>query len=135
GPPRDFVVGDETDRSGEKVDFHLPSDVLGRSRLPVVLMENGAAHLVVPDVAEGSRRLGKEEQDLRTLLANAPLSPSVTRAKQIPIEAKSRTSLKFGEFEFLVRLVTPSAPFEKGLLANFDWAVPSYFGMTAATMG
>jgi hypothetical protein len=134
-PPRAFVVGDETDRSGEKVDFHLPSDVLGRSRLPLVVVESGVAHLVVPDVAVGAQKRGKSEQDLRALLANAPLSPTVTRAKQMPLEAKTRTTMKLGEFEFLVRLVTPSAPFEKGLLANFDWAVPSYFGMTAATMG
>ena len=139
-PPRGFVVGDETDRSSERVDFHLPSDVLGRSRLPLVVMENGAPHLVIPDIATGTQHVNdaqgaSEEIDLRAALVGAPLCGVVTHARQIPIETKSRTTMELGEIKFLIRLVTPSAPFERGLLANFDWAVPSYFGMTATTMG
>lgn len=134
-PPRDFVLGDETDRLGEKVDFHLPSDVLGRSRLPLVLIEGGVPTLVVPDIATGTQRAADREIDLQAALADASACSTVTRAKQLPLEGQSRTTIKLGEFQFLVRLVAPSAPFERGLLANFDWAVPSYFGMTAATMG
>lgn len=134
-PPRAFVIGDETDGSGERVDFHLPSDVLGRNRLPLVLMTEGVPHLVVPDVATGTTSIEERKHDLETMLAAAPLCPTVTRAKQMVIDPKSRTTMELGNFKFLVRLVHPSAPIEKGLFANFDWAVPSYFGMTAATFG
>lgn len=132
---RTFVVGDETDRLGEKVDFHLPSDVLGRSRLPIVLVEGGLPMLIVPDNATGTQRTEKGEIDLKTALANAPPCPTVTRAKRMALDKKSRTTVKLGEIQFLIRLVTPSTPFERGVLANFDWSVPSYFTMTTAAMG
>jgi hypothetical protein len=43
--------------------------------------------------------------------------------------------MKIGQVEFFVRLVKKSAPIQKGLAASMDWAVPSYFGITAATAG
>lgn len=134
-PPRAFVVGDATDLSGQKVDFHLPSDVLGRSRLPLVLIVGGLPTLVVPDIATGTLRAANEEKDLSAALAEAPPCDTVAHAKQMPLDEKSRITFKLGEIQFLIRLVTPSASFEKGLFAGVDWAVPSYFGMTAAMMG
>ena len=40
-PPRTFVVGEVSDGSGEPIDAHLPEGLIGRRRLPLVLVEEG----------------------------------------------------------------------------------------------
>ncbi len=132
-PPRSFVIGETG--GPEPVDFHLPAELLGRSRLPVALVEDNVVRAIVPDVAEGVVQQGKSKTSLREVMEGAEICHTVTRARQQRLGTGMHVAMKLPGVEVRVGLVQKSQPIPRGLMANMDWAVPSYFGMTLGVAG
>lgn len=139
-PPRNFVIGDrggslDAHGASGEVDFFLPEEVLGRRQLPLVQVEGGVVKLTIVDFSEGTLKEGKEEVDLRDLLASAPNCSTVTRAKEVILRSGARAQIRLRDFEFRVALVKKSAPIDRGFFANWDSAVSNYFLATVVTAG
>lgn len=132
-PPRSFVVGEGSPKDG--VDFFLAEEVLGRKRLPLVEVTDGSVMVVLPEEARGDLRDDESRLGLDEVLAQARVFSGAERARKCMLLDKARLTMQLGEVKINVRLVKKAAPIERGLGAGFDWAAPSYFAMTAGTIG
>lgn len=133
-PPRSFSVG-QAGVPEDEVDFVLPSEVLGRETLPLVLVEGDKISVVVPDVAKAEMRRGKGAAQSGAIVDAGVSCATVTRAVEHELHAGMQLVMSLPGVEVRVALVKKAAPIEKGLLANWDWSVPGYFTSTAAMAG
>lgn len=100
-PPRTFVLGEPS----EKPDYLIGSEVLGTSRLPIVIAGEGSApSVVIPNGATGTVTVGDQVQTIEELAAQGKLqNSSVANAQQYPLPAGATVRLSFKGLTFIVK--------------------------------
>jgi hypothetical protein len=134
-PPRAFYVGEE-DGAHVGCDFLIPAERLGTSRMPVVTVRDGVVGVVIPENASGRIELPGQaplavEQARRTAERCAELGGSHVVA--LPRGGKAR--IEIGDFTFAVAAVRAGKQVPRGVAANPDWSVASFFGLSLAAVG
>src|SRR5689334_14469674 len=75
-PPRSFRVGEMLDERGKPAtDFLIGRESLGMERVPVLIVEDGVAFVVLPEGASGEITLGDRPIGFAELEAQGTLLP------------------------------------------------------------
>jgi hypothetical protein len=132
-PPRNFYVGEEEDKH-VTCDFFVPSERLGTTRMPLVLVDGGQVSLLIPENARGYLELpGGPKQPLGEVRASARVSAQLTGAHECALPGGAKARLEIGGFVFQVAAVNAGKPLKRGLAAAWDWNVASFFGLSFLT--
>lgn len=99
-PPRSFFVGEE-ERKNLACDYFVPTEQLGLTRAPIVLVEHGVTRIVLLPHATGSVTLaGRPSATLAELIASGAVEPcaEVAGAHMIalPLGSKATIELRGG---------------------------------------
>ena len=107
-PPRSFYVGEEEGK-GSGVDYRMPSEKLGSTRMPVIIAHGGSAAAVIPPGAKGTIDIqgqGKISIDeARTRGMTQPCG-EFPGAEQIPLPPNARARIEFNGFVFQTAAVS-----------------------------
>ncbi len=94
-PPRSFYVGEESTKD-RAIDFSLPADKLGASRLPVVRKAaDGSARVVIPAGAVGTVTVAGETVKVSDLAARGIGETSTESVGAIEIVLRASTKARF----------------------------------------
>lgn len=132
-PPRSYYVGEE-ERKNLKCDYLLPQDKLGSARSPVVLVDAGAAHLVIPQGARGSLQIaGQGVRLIENVLARGEGQPcaELSGARMIPLPFGSKATMTVGDITFKVGCVAAGRKVAASV-AERDWTTSLYVGLSLA---
>ncbi len=116
-PPRSFYVGEEEGK-GVGVDYRMPSEKLGSTRMPVVIAHGGSAAAVIPPGSKGSIDVpGQGKTSLDEARAKGMLQPcgEVPGAEQIALPANGRVRIEFNGFVFQTAAVSKGKRVAAGL--------------------
>jgi FHA domain len=130
-PPRDFYVGEEqSDHLG--CDFFVPSEKLGTTRMPLLLVEQGTTYVVIPAGAEGSIELsGQGTLSLADARTRGEPCTALSGAHKFALPPKAKAKVELGGFVFHVGNVTAGKPVKHGVAAGVDKNAFAYFGLSA----
>ena len=134
-PPRSFYVGEESGKN-TTCDFFMPSEVLGTTRMPVVLASGGAASLVIPPGASGFVDIPKQGRiSLAEASKSATPCPELSGARQFPLAPGAVARVEVGDFTFHVNVGNAGKPVgaafdPRGLMETLP-----YFLLTAFFIG
>ncbi|MBI2395118.1 MAG: AgmX/PglI C-terminal domain-containing protein [Deltaproteobacteria bacterium] len=101
-PPRSFYVGEEEGKN-VGVDYRMPSEKLGSTRMPVLVAAGGSAAAVLPPGAKGSIDVpGQGKLTLDEARAKGMVQPcsELSGADQIVLPPNGRVRVEFNGFVF-----------------------------------
>jgi hypothetical protein len=129
-----FHIGDSAD---QPCDFTLPSERLGRNRVPLVALTEGGATLLVPPRAVVAMHVHDARwQMLDDLLAarTARASSEIVDAHEVDLPSGARACVRLAgsDVSFEIARVQASRPVPAGVLAALDPASHAYTGLSAA---
>lgn len=132
-PPRNFYVGEEQDKQ-VSCDFFVPSERLGTSRMPLLLVEQSQVSVLIPAAAEGFLALpGAPRRALSEVRPSARVSAHAASAHECELPPGARARLEIGGFVFQIAAVNAGKPLKRGVTAGWDWNVAAYFGLSFLT--
>jgi hypothetical protein len=130
-PPRDYYVGEE---QGAKLptDFLIPAEKLGTTRMPLVLGDANELRLVIPPGATGQVELpGQGRLTLDRARAQAQPSAAINGGHELPLPGGAKARIEIDEIVFQIAAVNAGKPVPLAIGQGSDWAVASYFGLSA----
>ncbi len=134
-PPRDYFVGEESDQK-RPADFLIPAEKLGATRVPLVLGDASALSLVIPPTATGTVEIpGQDPLTVSQARDRAQPSARCPGGHELPLPAGAKARLVIGELVFQIATVNAGRPTPLSFGAGRDWAVASYFGLSALVHG
>ncbi len=134
-PPRNFYVGEEQGKQFS-VDFFVPSEKLGTTRMPVVLGGGGSVSVVLPQGATGTIQLpGQSPVPIDMMRGQAQPCAELAGAHQLSLPAGARANVQVADLMFQVQPVNAGKPMAHGLASGFDWNSAMYFGLSFLTIG
>jgi len=103
-PPRTFVVGE----SEAKPDYLIGSEILGASRMPLVVDVGGNAAVVIPQGATGQVTVGDQAMSIADLQAQGKLQPcaEAAGAMQYTLPAGASARISHRGLTFVVKPTT-----------------------------
>jgi hypothetical protein len=134
-PPRNFYVGEEQGKQFT-VDFFVPSEKIGTTRMPVVIGSVGGAAVVIPQGATGTIEIpgqGVISLDQARTMAQPCAELAGAHQYNLPPGAKARVEVY--DLVFQVQPVNAGKPLPHGLASGFDWNVAMYFGLSFLSVG
>jgi hypothetical protein len=132
-PPRNFYVGEEQDKH-LSCDFFVPSERLGATRLPLVLVDHSQVSVLIPAGARGYLELpGGPRRALSEVRGAAQPSARLAGAHEHALPAGAKARLEIGGFVFQIASVNAGKPLKRGMTAGWDWNVAAYFGLSFLT--
>lgn len=142
-PPRSFYVGEEEGK-GTGVDYRMPSEKIGSTRMPVVVATGGGAAAVVPPGAKGSVDVqGQGKMTLDEARQKGMIQPcgEFPGAEQIALPPNGRVRVEFNGFVFQTAAVPagkkPKAALNKSSRAGLVFWLASFalhLGIVTALM-
>jgi len=134
-PPKGFVVGESACKE-RACDFLIPEEVLGVTRMALVLENSPVVTVVLPAGAQGTLELPGEgsltlEQAARR---HAPAAVQ-TGGFQCALPLGARAQFQLGDFTFQLAAVAAGKPCQRGLGAGMQTEVLSFFGLSLASVG
>lgn len=134
-PPRNFYVGEEQGKQFT-VDFFIPSEKIGTTRMPVVVGDAGSVAVVLPQGAQGTIEItGQPVITLDQARMHAQPCAELAGAQQFPLPAGARARVQVQDLVFQVQTVNAGKPLPHGLASGFDWNVAMYFGLSFLSFG
>lgn len=134
-PPRNFYVGEEQGKAFA-VDFFIPSEKLGTTRMPVVMGDKSSAAVVIPQGAVGSVEIeGQPAMSLEQVAGQTQPCAELAGAQQLPLPAGAKVRVQVNDMVFQVQTVNAGKPMPHGLASGFDWNVAMYFGLSFLSIG
>src|SRR5690606_15502788 len=134
-PPRNFYVGEEQGKQFT-VDFFIPSEKIGTTRMPVVVGDAGSVAVVLPQGAQGTIEItGQPVMSLDQARMHAQPCAELAGAQQLPLPAGARARVHIQDLVFQVQTVNAGKPLPHGLASGFDWNVAMYFGLSFLSVG
>ncbi len=134
-PPRNFYVGEEQGKQFA-VDFFVPSEKLGTTRMPVVIGDASSAAVVIPQGAEGTIEIaGQPTMTLDQARMQAQPCAELAGAHQLPLPVGAKARVHIQDLVFQVQAVNAGKPIPHGLASGFDWNVAMYFGLSFLSVG
>ncbi|MEN9579285.1 MAG: hypothetical protein RJA70_2294 [Pseudomonadota bacterium] len=134
-PPRNFYVGEEQGKAFA-VDFFIPSEKIGTTRMPVVIGDQSSVAVVIPQGARGSVEIvGQPKLSMDQARAQAQPCAELAGAHQLPLPAGAKARVQINDLTFQVQTVNAGKPLPHGLASGFDWSVAMYFGLSFLSMG
>lgn len=123
-PFRPFYVGEAEGKV--EPDFLMGSDVLGTSRMPVVVGSGMGVAAVIPQGATGSVTVSDQTMTIADLRAQGKLQPcaEMPGAEQYPIPANATVKVQHKGFSFVSKQVQAGIKIGGG--ANIDWQPLTY---------
>lgn len=134
GVGQSFHIGEQGTKEAP-VDFVLPVEKLGASRLPLVVQTASGPCLVVPQGAAASAKRGQHALSLEELHSESAECPESPGAWQWPLSKEAEAALELNGFRFLVRRVSAGKPSPAGIADNLDWNTAAYFGASFLGVG
>ncbi len=133
-PVRSFFVG-ERDEKGGACDYLLPTDVLGASRMPIVVSRAATAWLIVPRGAAGTVAMPNEEsQSIDDYVAAGRARPSTEVSGAYEIEllsgTRARMTLERSQIVFEVSAVNAGKKVPVGFLAGLESSAYKHVGVS-----
>src|SRR5690606_19322806 len=127
GTNETFTVGEA---SGAKpaVDFTLPSEKLGTSRLPVVKRVDGAPVLAIPSDASGGVTRHRQTSPLHPIRPSASAAQELSGAAGWALPPDTEVRVELADLAFVVRTTKAGKPVPHGIGSELDLASASYFG-------
>lgn len=134
-PPRNFYVGEDQGKQFA-VDFFVPSEKLGTTRMPVVIGDATSAAVVIPQGAVGSIEItGRPLMSLDEARAQAQPCAELAGAHQLPLPPGAKARVQVHDLVFQVQAVNAGKPIPHGLASGFDWNLAMYFGLSFLSVG
>lgn len=134
-PPRNFYVGEEQGKAFA-VDFFIPSEKIGTTRMPVVIGDRSSTAVVIPQGSRGSVEIqGQPKMTLDQARTQAQPCAELAGAYQFPLPAGAKARVQVNDLVFQVQTVNAGKPVPHGLASGFDWSVAMYFGLSFLSMG
>lgn len=130
---RSYWVGEQTEQK-LPVDFLLPAERLGTTRMPIVVAEAGQSWVVIPAGASGYLRTAQGREKLETIRERAEATVELEGAVKFPLALGSTLVFEFGGFVFRVGRVSAGKATPRGVLRRLDSAVASAFGISVLTV-
>jgi pSer/pThr/pTyr-binding forkhead associated (FHA) protein len=130
-PARSFYVGEEK-RQSLGLDYFIPAEQLGTTRMPVLLADASGARVVLPANARGMLRDGKTSRSLDDVRAGGTACAELAGATELPLPRGASVRFEVGSFAFHVASVRAGKPAKRGLGAGFDSAIATSFGLSFA---
>jgi len=120
-PPRAYFVGESSSKQA-KVEYTIPAEKLGATRLPVVSMVDGEPCVIVPD--NSSARV--------TLSGGAP--ETAAPGTRIPLSLGTRIELAFGDLSIRVSGTHAGKRTQRAYFDDRDSSALGFFGTSLATV-
>ncbi len=134
-PPRNFYVGEEQGKQFT-VDFFIPAEKIGTTRMPVVVGDAGSVAVVLPQGAQGTIEItGQPVMSIDQARMHAQPCAELAGAQQLPLPAGARARVQIQDLVFQVQTVNAGKPLPHGLASGFDWNVAMYFGLSFLSIG
>lgn len=134
-PPRNFYVGEEQGKQFT-VDFFVPSEKIGTTRMPVVIGGVGGAAVVLPQGATGTIELpGQGVMSLDQARQMSQPCAELAGAHQYNLPAGAKARVEVYDLVFQVQPVNAGKALPHGLASGFDWNVAMYFGLSFLSVG
>jgi hypothetical protein len=134
-PPRNFYVGEEQGKQFA-VDFFVPSEKIGTTRMPVVVGDAGSVAVVLPQGAQGTIEItGQPVISIDQARMHAQPCAELAGAQQLPLPAGARARVQIQDLVFQVQTVNAGKPLPHGLASGFDWNLAMYFGLSFLSIG
>lgn len=132
-PFRPFYVGEP--EAGGPVDYLMGSEVLGTSRMPLVVSSGAGAAAVIPAGATGSVTVGDRTMAIADLRATGKLQPcaEVPGAEQYPIPPGATVKVAHNGFTFVSKQVNAGKKIGGG--TSIDWQPLFYVFGSMAVFG
>lgn len=128
-PGQAFHVGEEV-REGMGVDYLLPAERIGTTRLPVVVPGTTGTRVVIPREATGSLQRGGVQRSLDELRAEGTASAAVTGATEIDLPEGATLRYSLGGFTIQVAATRAGKPIPRSLMRRLDTALATSFGLS-----
>jgi hypothetical protein len=136
-PPRSFYVGEEEGK-GVGVDYRMPSEKIGSTRMPVVVAHGGSAAAVIPPGAKGSIDIqGQGKLSIDEARAKGMVQPcgEFPGAEQIALPANGRARVEFNGFVFQTAAVSAGKKPKAGLNKASRAGLVFWFASLALHLG
>jgi len=136
-PPRSFFVGEEEGK-GVGVDFRMPSEKIGSTRMPVVVANGGSAAAVIPQGAKGSIDIqGQPKMSIDEARSKGMVQPcgEFPGAEQIALPANGRARVEFNGFVFQTAAVAKGKKPPAGLNKSSRAGLVFWLASLALHMG
>ncbi len=134
-PPRNYYVGEEQGKQFS-VDFFIPSEKLGTTRMPVVIGDASSAAVVIPQGSVGTVEItGQPVMSLDEARAQSQPCAELAGAHQLPLPVGAKARVQVHDLVFQVQAVNAGKPIPHGLASGFDWNVAMYFGLSFLSVG
>ncbi|MBO6939658.1 MAG: TonB family protein [Deltaproteobacteria bacterium] len=132
-PFRPFYVGEPSDNA--PVDFLMGADVLGTSRMPVVVAGGAGVAAVIPKGATGQVIVGDQSMSIADLRAQGKLQASgeAPGAEIYGLPQGATAKVKHNGFTFVTKQVQAGKKIAGGM--KIDWAPLSYVFGSMAVFG
>lgn len=107
-PPKSFYVGEDSGNKAAPIDFNLPEEKLGASRVPVVVSDGSNSSVVLLPSAAGTIEMkGQPKLTIREAIAQSMVQASseVSGAHQVPLNTGTSVSMVVGDITFEVAAV------------------------------
>lgn len=128
-PPRSYYVGEEQ-HAKLGLDYFLPAEQLGASRMPLVVVDAGGAHVVIPAGARGTLREGRERQSLEAAVAAGAPCAELAGATLVPLPKGRSVRFEVGSFAFQIGATNAGKPLRRSLAAGLDSGIATSFGLS-----
>ncbi len=134
-PPRNFYVGEESGKN-TACDFFLPSEVLGTTRMPVVVASGGSASVVIPAGAKGFIDIPKQGRvSIEDAASSATPCSELSGAQQLALAPGSTAQIELGDFTFRVSAGNAGKPVGAGFDPRGMMETLPYFLIAAFFIG
>ncbi len=134
-PPRNFYVGEDQGKQFA-VDFFIPSEKIGTTRMPVVVGDASSVAVVIPQGAVGTVEIaGQPTMTLDEARMQSQPCAELAGAHQLPLPAGAKARVQVQDLVFQVQAVNAGKPIPHGLASGFDWNVAMYFGLSFLSVG
>ncbi len=134
-PPRNFYVGEDQGKQFA-VDFFIPSEKIGTTRMPVVVGDASSVAVVIPQGAVGTVEIaGQPTMTLDEARMQSQPCAELAGAHQLPLPAGAKARVQIQDLVFQVQAVNAGKPIPHGLASGFDWNVAMYFGLSFLSVG
>ncbi len=128
-PGQPFCVGEE-ERAGLGVDYLLPAERIGTTRLPVVVPDPTGTRVVIPREATGSLQRGGVRRSLDELRAEGTASVAVAGATEVTVPQGATLRYSLGGFTIQVTATRAGKPLPRSLVRRLDTALATAFGLS-----
>ena len=133
-PPRTYFVGDEVTEKGKPLcDYFIGSEVLGVSRMPVVVEAGGGVAVVIPSGATGEVIVGEHVMTFEEAAKQGRLQPcgAFANAQQYTMPAGAMARVNYRGITFVVKPTAAGRPvgMSGGPLLNWKeqvWTIGSF---------